>query len=148
VRRAFPALSLVASLTACSALAGCGGGAAPALRESDARHLIALAHGVEAAGTPCARQRAIARLRTSASDLIDAGRVPAALQETLSSGVNALVADEPTCLPAVAAPAATTPAPVAPAPRRHPHPHPGPPPGHGHDHGPGHGPRHGHRGRG
>ena len=33
--------------------------------------------------------------------LVNAGRIPARLQETLSSGVNALVAETPTCLPPV-----------------------------------------------
>jgi len=35
--------------------------------------------------------------------LVNADRVPAALQESLSSGTNALVAETPTCLPPVEA---------------------------------------------
>jgi hypothetical protein len=149
VRRAYRLLSLAASLTACSALAGCGGDRAPALRTADAQRLIALANQVETAKTACARRAAIARVRSAASQLIDGGRVPAALQETLSSGVNALVDDEPACLPAVAAPAATTTAPAAtaplPSPRPRPPHHPPKPKPHGHGppHGP-HGPGHGH----
>jgi hypothetical protein len=151
VRRACRLLWLVASLTACSALAGCGGGTrAPALRADDAQRLIALSRQVETAKTACARRAAIARVRSAASQLIDDGRVPAALQETLSSGVNALVDDQPACLPSVSAPAETTTAAAATAPLPSPHPHPHPPKPkpkpkpHGHEppHGP-HGP-HGH----
>jgi hypothetical protein len=160
VRPASPVLWLLASLTACSALAGCGGGGspAPALRKADAQRLIALSKQVETAGTACRRQGAIARVRSAASQLIDSGRVPPELQEPLSSGVNALVADQPTCLPAVTASATTT-APVTPAPPpaapTHPHgPKPKPSHGHGHghdhvppghDHGHGHGHGHGHK---
>ena len=46
----------------------------------------------------CAQARDIRRLRSRTTALINAHRVPAALQEPLSSGVNALI--EPVCLPA------------------------------------------------
>jgi len=163
VRWASRLLWLLASLTACSALAACGGSSPPppALRKADAQRLIALSQRVETAGTSCERQRAIAQVRSAASRLIDSGRVPPALQESLSSGVNALVADQPACLPAVTA-ATTTTAPTvtaappaqSPAPRRKPHPHPkrkAPKPPHDHgphghpDHGHGHGHGGGHR---
>lgn len=147
MRQASPLLWLLASLTACSALAACGGGSPPppALRKADAQHLIALSKRVEAAGTSCARQRAIAQVRSAASQLIDSGRVPPELQETLSSGVNALVADQPTCLPAVTASATTTTAPATPPPV--PSARPTPRPKHkpkSHDHGPHGHPDHGH----
>jgi hypothetical protein len=65
---------------------------------------------------------------------VNARRIPAALQEPLSSGVNALSEQTPPCLPAV--PAATV-TPPAPAPKHGPK-----PPKHRHEH-------HGHgKGRG
>lgn len=155
MRRASPLRWLLVSLTACSALAACGGGSAqaPALRKADAQRLIALSRQVEAAGTSCARQRAIAQVRSAASQLIDSGRIPPELQEPLSSGVNALVADGPTCLPAVTASATTPTAPTTPAPASRVHPHPHPHHGHPrheppkpHDHGPHGHPGHGHGG--
>jgi hypothetical protein len=60
---------------------------------------------------PCAQARDIRALRTRTIALVNARRVPAALQETLTSGVNALV--EPPCLPAI--PTDTTPSPTIPA---------------------------------
>jgi hypothetical protein len=57
-------------------------------------------------------------------------RVPEALQESLSSGVNALVAQTPTCLPTVATATTTSSDRVRGK-------------GHGHGHGRGHGKKHG-----
>jgi hypothetical protein len=80
--------------------------------------------------------------------LVNARRVPPALQESLLSGVNALVADQPTCLPDV--PAATT-TPKQPRPRQQPQPPPAriripipPGPGRGRHGGPAIGPGRGH----
>ncbi|HEX7083239.1 MAG TPA: hypothetical protein VF186_03920 [Gaiellaceae bacterium] len=147
MRPGCPARWLIGSLAATSALllAGCGGGSGPALEQADAQQLIALAHRVSTAADGCAQQKAIARVETEAHRLIAERRVPPELQEPLMSGVNALVDDQPTCLPDVA-PTTTQPAVVAP---------PGPPghaKGHGHekhDHGGHHEHGHGHgHGRG
>lgn len=67
--------------------------------------------------------------------LVNARRVPAGLQDTLLSGINALSAEAPVCLPTVKV--STVPATTAQSPA------PAPPPAHGHGHG--HGPKeHGH----
>lgn len=64
---------------------------------------------------------------------MNAHRVPAALAESLMSGVNALSAQTPVCLPTVPV---TTVAPApAPAPPPRPGPHGHPHPDHHHDHG-------------
>jgi hypothetical protein len=62
---------------------------------------------------------------------VNARRVPEALQESLSSGVNALVAQTPTCLPTVETATTTSSDRVRGT-------------GHGHGHGRGHGKKHGH----
>ncbi len=118
-------LWLIVSLSASSALAaGCGGDRGPpALARSDAAPLVALAHRIAGEGQ-CAQLRDIRLLRRRAISLANTGRVPAELEDTFLSGVNALAADAPPCLPAVP--------PVQPA---------APPPGHGKGHGHGH--RHG-----
>lgn len=124
-------LSRAAWLTACSAvlLAGCGGGG-PALDRRDAASLIALAHRVPGEGA-CAQSRDIRVLRQRAIALVNAGRVPAELQEPLMSGVSALAEQMPICLPTV--PASTPSPPSSPSPHargkgqeKH---------GHGHGHG-------------
>jgi hypothetical protein len=85
-------------------LAGCGGGGGPHLARQDAAPLITLAAKISREGA-CAQARDIRTLRSRATALINAHRVPATLQEPLSSGVNALI--EPVCLPAI--PSDTTP---------------------------------------
>jgi hypothetical protein len=78
-------------LTACSALlaAGCGGKSAPRLDHADAVPLIALAHRI--AHEDSRRQaRDIPRFQRRVIALINTGRVPAQLQEPLSSAANAL----------------------------------------------------------
>ena len=86
-------------------LAGCGGaGAGPHLARSDAAPLIALADRI-AREAPCAQARDIRALAAKRTALVNAQRVPPALQDALSSGVNALVEQTPPCLPTV--PAAT-----------------------------------------
>jgi hypothetical protein len=107
-------LSRAAWLTACSAalLAGCGGGG-PKLDRADAASLIALAHRVPEEGA-CAQARDIKALRRRAIALVNARRVPAALQEPLLSGVAALAEQTPVCLPKV--PASSQAPPPAPAP--------------------------------
>jgi hypothetical protein len=84
-------------------LAGCGGGG-PQMARQDAAPLISLADRISREG-PCAQARDIRALRARTVALVNAHRIPHALQESLLSGVNAFV--EPTCLPAV--PAATAP---------------------------------------
>lgn len=87
-------------------LAGCGSDGGPHLARSDAAPLITLADRISREA-PCAQVRDIRALRSRAIALVNAHRVPAALQETLTSGVNALVA--PPCLPPVTpTPAITT----------------------------------------
>lgn len=70
----------------------------------DAAPLIALADRISREG-PCAQARDIRKLRAQAIAAVNGGRVPRALQESLLSGVNALV--EPLCLPAI--PSGSTP---------------------------------------
>jgi uncharacterized membrane protein YgcG len=101
-------------------LAGCGGGG-PHLGRGDAAPLIQLADKIAREG-PCAQARDIRALRARTIALVNAHRVPASLEETLTAGVNGLV--EPPCLPAV--PADTTRTATIPS-------------GHGHGHGHGHG---------
>ena len=120
------------ALLACLAvtlLAGCGQSARPKLEHTDAAGLIALARRISSEGA-CAQARDIRKLHARAIALVNARRVPAELQEPLLSGVNALAAEQPVCLPSVPA-SSTTPA-VTPPP---------PPRPHGHEHGHGH---HGH----
>jgi hypothetical protein len=85
-------------------LAGCGGGGGPHLAQQDAAPLIKLADKISGEGA-CAQARDIRALRAQTTELVNAHRVPSALQESLSSGVNALVVQAPPCLPPV--PAAT-----------------------------------------
>jgi hypothetical protein len=98
---AYPRLWLAASLTACSAIAvGCGSSGGPKLERADGSELIALAHQIAGEGA-CAQARDIPRLRAKAVALVNAGKVPAELQEPLLSAVNALGAEQPLCLPTV-----------------------------------------------
>ena len=97
------------SAAAALLLAGCGGGAGPRLAHKDAATLILLADRI-AREAPCAQARDIQTLSRRRIALVNAHRVPAALQEPLSSGVNALVVQTPPCLPPV--PAATITPPV------------------------------------
>jgi hypothetical protein len=85
-------------------LAGCGGGGGPHLARQDAAQLIALADRISREA-PCAQARDIRALSALTISLINADKVPAELQEPLSSGANALVAQTPACRPSV--PAAT-----------------------------------------
>lgn len=64
-------------------------------------------------------------MQQKAIALVNAHRIPPSLQDSLMSGVNALTAETPVCLP-----------PVRPAPAAAPPP---PPKQHGHDHGHDHG---------
>jgi hypothetical protein len=86
--------------------AGCGGSSRPQLQQADAAPLIALTQRI-AAEDACAQSRDIPKLRTRAIALVNAHRVPAALEESLLGGVQALAAEQPVCLPSV--PVATTP---------------------------------------
>jgi hypothetical protein len=58
--------------------------------------LIALTDRIVHEGA-CAQARDIAALRARAIALVNARRVPDALQEPLMSGVSALAAEEPAC---------------------------------------------------
>ena len=113
------------------ALAGCGGSSGPHLARSDAAPLISLTHRIAVEGT-CAQAHDISTLRARTVALLKTHRVPAALQEPLFSGVNALAATQPVCLPSTPA-STTTPAVTPQAPKPHGHSH-----GHGHGHGDGH----------
>jgi hypothetical protein len=98
---ACPRLWLAVSLTACSAIvAGCGSTKGAKLEHADGAALIALSHRIAGEG-PCAQARDIPRLRTKAIALVNAGKVPAELQEPLMSAVGALGAEQPLCLPTV-----------------------------------------------
>ena len=106
-------------LAAASAfLAGCGS-AGPHLTRSDAAPLIALTHAI-AGETACAQARDIGRLQARTIALVNAHRVPSALQDSLMSGVNALTAQAPLCLPPVPA---STPSPLSPQNQGHGHGH-------------------------
>ncbi|HXK16054.1 MAG TPA: hypothetical protein VNH45_16100 [Gaiellaceae bacterium] len=87
------------SVASAALLAGCGSSGGPHLTHNDAAPLITLADKISREA-PCAQARDIRVLRTRTIALVNTHRVPAALQETLTSGVNALVA--PVCLPSVA----------------------------------------------
>ena len=89
--------SRAASRTACSALvaaalAGCGGDSPPKLDHGDAAPLIALAHRIAHEGSR-GQTRDIPRLQQRVIALINAGRVPAKLQERLAGDANALALD-------------------------------------------------------
>jgi hypothetical protein len=110
------------------------------MARSDAAPLIALAHRIPGE-QPCARARDIRAFEAKAIVLVNARRVPASLQESLMSGVNALHEQTPVCLPAVQAstpPPTTQETPSPPA-------QPGPGTKRGHDSGRKHG--HGKGGR-
>jgi len=100
--------------------------------------LISLAHRIAGEGA-CAQARDIPVLQRRATALVNAGKVPARLEESLMSGVAALAEQRPICLPKVTA------APPSPSPTPPPAPATGggPPRGHGHEHGHGHGKGHG-----
>jgi hypothetical protein len=90
-------------------VAGCGGGsrpqAGPRVPHVLAYRLAAESDAVAAAldrGDSCAAQTAAGRLRSDLTASI--ARVPAALQEPLSSRVNALTAELPACTPPAPAP--------------------------------------------
>ena len=97
------------------ALAGCGGDGRPYLPRTDAAPLIALSKRIAHEGR-CAQARDIRILQTRTIALVNAHRIPAALQESLLSGVNQLAAQTPVCVPRVT-PVTTTPA--APSPHTH-----------------------------
>jgi hypothetical protein len=154
---------LLASLSASSLLAGCGGGSQPPPRLSrvDAAPLVAIARRVvrDAPRDGCAARSEIAALRARTRALVASGRVPLRLRAPLLAGVAAVAADAPACRPpqpqsqqqsqpspAPAAPVTATPSPPSPRGRGHPHEHRGHGEGHGKakEHGHGHG--HGHDG--
>lgn len=107
------------------------------MARTDAAPLIALAHRIPGE-RPCAQARDIRALQAKAIVLVNARRVPASLQDSLMSGVNALHEQTPVCLPSVQAstpPPTTTEETQRPAShglgeKNH---------GHGHDHGHGKG---------
>jgi hypothetical protein len=74
------------------------------MARQDAAPLIKLADKISREGA-CAQARDIRALRSRTTALVNAHGVPSALQDSLSSGVNALVAQTPPCLPSI--PAAT-----------------------------------------
>jgi hypothetical protein len=125
---ASPAPRLALLTAAALVLAGCGSDQ-PHLQQADAAPLLALTRAIPREGA-CAQARDIRRVQARAIALVNAHRVPAALQGPFTSGVNALTEQAPMCLPSV--PVSTPPAPPY-SPRHGPgHGH-----GHGHDH---HGP--------
>jgi hypothetical protein len=79
------------------------------MARQDAAPLIQLTDKISREGA-CAQARDIRALSVLRTKLVNAHKVPSALQEPLSSGVNALVVQTPLCLPAV--PAATVTPPV------------------------------------
>ena len=90
----------VALVSAVAALlAGCGGSGGPHLARADAAPLISLSHRIAAEGA-CAQARDIRALQRGAVRLVNGHRVPRVLQESFLSGVNALVAQTPACVPA------------------------------------------------
>lgn len=127
-------MKLAVLLVGVTFAAGCGGSKAPQLAHSDAAPLIALTHRISAEGA-CAQAHDIPKLQARAAALVNAHRVPAALQDSMMSGVNALGELAPVCLPTVTQqPTTTVSFPPPPAPHK--------PHGHGHAHGHGHGKKH------
>jgi hypothetical protein len=100
-------------------LAGCGGGShrsAPKLRHALGGQLAQRAAAIEAAleaGRDCDARRLTSELRAQVNRSLS--QVPAALQEPLSSAVNALAADI-RCTPAVVTPPQSAGSGTAPAP--------------------------------
>ncbi len=84
-------------LVLCVVLAGCGE-STPKLGHDDAAELIRLTDAIASEGS-CAQARDISAVSARAIQLVNQGRVPAALQEPLLSGVNALAAHHPSCEP-------------------------------------------------
>jgi len=118
--------------------AGCGSdGGAPRMSRADVAPLIRLADRISHEG-PCAQARDIHLLNREHAVLVGARRIPRQLAGSLSAGVDALVAQTPVCVPAVArsAPAPPPPPPPPPQPEDRTDTH-------GHDHG-GHGHGRGH----
>jgi hypothetical protein len=70
------------------------------MARADAASLITLADRIAREG-PCAQAQDIQALSARRIALVNAHRVPAALAESLSSGVNLLVEQTPPCLPDV-----------------------------------------------
>jgi hypothetical protein len=81
-------------------LAGCGGSGGPHMARADVAPLIRLADQISTEGA-CAQAHDIRKLSAVRVALVNAHRVPRALAESLSSGVNALVDETPPCFPAV-----------------------------------------------
>jgi hypothetical protein len=120
---ACPRRSLIVSLTVCSALVtGCGANSGPKLQHVDGTALISLAHRIASEGA-CAQARDIPRLRSRAIAFVNAGKVPAELQEPLMSALGALGAQQPLCLPAVTTAPVTPPTPPRRGKRDHGHDH-------------------------
>jgi hypothetical protein len=117
-RRRLPRVA--AAAIGAALLAGCGS-TAPRLDRATSGPLIALAERISTEGA-CAQARDIRTLQGRAIALVNARKVPAALQEPLVSAVNALAEETPACLPPVPA--------TAPPPRPAQRPH-----GHGKHHG-------------
>jgi hypothetical protein len=103
------------------AVAGCGGSGVPRLDRSDAAPLIALAHRVAREGT-CGQARDIPRFQRRVIALVNAGRVPAELQEPLTGAAAALAELRPVCVPGTEA-AATDPPLLVRSPKVEPVPH-------------------------
>jgi hypothetical protein len=123
--RAYRTRWLVVSLTACSALAGCGNTGHQSIARTDAAPLAALARKIAGEG-PCAQRTDIATLRQRAYALVATRSIPSSLADSFVSGVNTLAADAPPCVPAV------PPAPLPAKTKKK-----GPPPKKKHGHGPG-----------
>jgi hypothetical protein len=70
------------------------------MARADAASLITLADRIAREG-PCAQAQDIQALSARRLALVNAHRVPAALAESLSSGVNLLIEQTPPCLPDV-----------------------------------------------
>lgn len=68
------------------------------MARADAAPLIVLSEQIAREGS-CAQASDIAKLDARAQALVNAHRVPAALAESFMSGVNALQAQAPICLP-------------------------------------------------
>ncbi|HEV2591837.1 MAG TPA: hypothetical protein VGU02_08080 [Gaiellaceae bacterium] len=100
------------------------------MARADAKPLAALATRISHEGA-CAQRRDITLLQQRTVRLVNARQVPPAIQDPLMSGVNALAADSPPCIPAVPVTTvvSTTTPPPAPRPSHHPK-----PPRHGHEH--------------
>jgi hypothetical protein len=107
-----PSLALVLGVLV---LGGCGGSGGPAIEHDLAVELANQADAIASASGPCAARTHARILQRQTIAAVNAGRIPAAYQETLTSRVNEIVATlQLRCLPTPSPAAAASTAPLPP----------------------------------